>query len=471
MARNRGKRTGQTSGQASQNTGSSSKTDVVETGAGEAPKRPDAAAAEASKSSQTSVPAASSSVSTKPDESKASAKPSANIGSVPSSKTADSKKPATVAASTSAPSANQPSGGSGFWPGLLGGLIGGAGMALAASVFWFGNQSNDAIMEVQSATAVLDDRLSVVEGEVGAVGSLAESAAQSDALSGRLADLEQEVTSLKDISASSEGVSGEAGANTDLGERLAVLEQDIATLQSTLPTLEATLSSTGISVEKNGQQAAALNGSVETLNQATVRLGTDLGSLSDRVGQAEDKLDFIGGEYQRAAAMIVAIGDIDRSVLRAEPFESALESFRTLGKDSPEVNDIISKLEPMAKEGVPTLSDLKQSFGEVSSRILLAEEDDGTLADQVSDNLFSIINMRPSGADVEGEDSRSVVARAQAKLSANDVEGVLSELGGLSGKALESAQAWMTAAEGRLSANEAVADLRRYAQGLLMTGS
>ena len=468
MARNRGKRTGQTSGQASQNTGSSTKTDVVETGAGEAQKRPDAAAAETSKSSQTNMPAASSSVSTKPDQSKASAKPSANIGSVPSSKPADSKKPATVAASASAPSANQPSGGSGFWPGLLGGLIGGAGMALAASVFWFGNQSNDAITEVQSATAVLDDRLSVVEGEVGAVGSLAESAAQSDAFSGRLAELEQEVTSLKDISASSEG---EAGANTGLEERLAVLEQDIATLQNTLPTLEATLSSTGVSVEKNGQQAVALNGSVETLNQATVRLGTDLGSLSDRVGQAEDKLDFIGGEYQRAAAMIVAIGDIDRSVIRAEPFEASLESFRTLGKDSPEVNDIISKLEPMAKEGVPTLSDLKQSFGEVSSRILLAEEDDGTLADQVSDNLFSIINMRPSGADVEGEDSRSVVARAQAKLSANDVEGVLSELGGLSGKALESAQAWMTAAEGRLSANEAVADLRRYAQGLLMTGS
>jgi hypothetical protein len=256
------------------------------------------------------------------------------------------------------------------------------------------------------------------------------------------------------------------------------VSQALTSLQSALPTLESSLSATGTTVEENGQQTAMLGESVDTLRQTTEQLSgdlgglsKDLGALSDRMGGAEDKLDYIGGEYQRAAAMVVAIGDVDRSIAKAEPFETALESLRALGQDDPSVSSSLQALQPMAAKGVPTLLDLKASFGAVGSQILLAEEGNATLADQVSDNLFGIINMRPAGAEVEGDDSRAIVARAQAKLSAGDLEGTIVELDALSEAAAERASGWVADAKARLAADAAIADLRAHAQSLLAKGA
>jgi len=252
----------------------------------------------------------------------------------------------------------------------------------------------------------------------------------------------------------------------------------LTALQAALPTLEATLSATGTTVEETGQQTAALSESVDTIRQTTEQLSGDLGglseefgTLSDRVGSAESKLDYIGGQYQRAAAMVVAIGDVDRSIAKAEPFETSLESLRALGQDDPSVGQSIAALEPMAADGVPTLLDLKASFGEVGSQILLAKDGNETLADQVSGNVFGIINMRPAGAEAEGDDSRAIVARAQAKLSTDDLEGTIAELEGLSEAAAERAAGWVAGAKGRLAADTAIIDLRAHAQSLLAKGA
>lgn len=378
------------------------------------------------------------------------------------------------------------SGGSGgFWPGLLGGLLGGAGVALAASIFWTGV---DNLSELQSTAASLDSRLSAAESEVVEVGSLGdrldvvESGGSNSEIANRLTDLEQQLAGLGN------GLSGAAEGSTDdtaamdntaaMDERLAALQQQLAeltdkveasseaqqsakeamaALQGALPALETTLA-------EAGKQTVALG-------ETTERLGTDVTTLTDRIGQTESQLDFIGGEYQRAAAMVVAIGDIDRSITRAEPFAAALESLSALGQDDPGLGEKLTVLEPMAAAGVPTLAGLKSSFGGVGSRILLAADGGNTLADQVSDNLFGIINMRPSGAKAEGDDSRAIVARTQAKLADDDLEGALAELAVLDGAAMESARDWVTDAKARLSADAAIRDLRAHAQSLLAKGS
>lgn len=366
----------------------------------------------------------------------------------------------------------------GFWPGLLGGLMGGAAVALAASLFWFDGDRTVSTVEFQS----IEDRLLAAENGVSELGQLADRATSDDELAGRLADLEQQLTALNagsgGASQNTEGLSGSPADGTGFDERLSNAEQELsklsemfnqssdaqrsasetlAALQGALSTVEASLSATGSATESNSQQVTALDGSVK--------------ALSDRLGQSESKLDFIGGEYQRGAALVVAIGDIDRSINRAQPFDEAINSLRLLGNDSSEVTEAVAILEPMAKDGVPTLADLRASFGSVSSRILLAGEGSGTLADQVSDNLFSIMNMRPAGAEVEGDDSRAIVARAQAKLSAGDLEAVVAELGGLNSAAFESAESWIAEAESRLAADATIVALRGYAQSLLMTGS
>ena len=386
-------------------------------------------------------------------------------------------------------------------------------MALLVSLYWGGGNGGEALTKLQATASELDSRLSATESEIEQVGSLADRVAAVEAapvasdagageLADRLADLELQLGDLRETvgasppdAASEQAAAADAAINehlTALEQQLSALSQTVASsseeqqsvsqalmsLQSALPTLESALSATGTTVEENGQRTAMLGESVDALRQTTEQLSgdlgglsKDLGALSDRVGGAEDKLDYIGGEYQRAAAMVVAIGDVDRSIAKAEPFETALESLRALGQDDPGVSSSLEALQPMAARGVPTLLDLKASFGAVGSQILLAEEGDATLADQVSDNLFGIINMRPAGAEVEGDDRRAIVARAQAKLSAGDLEGTIAELDALSEAAAERAADWVADARSRLAADAAIADLRAHAQSLLAKGA
>ena len=445
-----------------------------------------------------------------------SAKAASAAGNAPDSRGDDRRPAASATAPTSGkrpesggPTAGPPRGGSsgggssgtgssngGFWPGLLGGVIGGAATVLAASFFWAGG--NDALTTLESSTSDLDGRLTAAEERVGQIDTLDERIAVIEAqptvetsgggtdLAARLAELE---TQLGDL-AGAPAAAGDGDAAAD--ERLAAIEERLesissevqaasdaqrssadvlSTLQSTLPTLQGVVDGTSQAIEDAGERTAALGQSVETLQGTAEQLSGDVQSLSSRLGEAESQLDHIGGEYQRGAAMIVAIGDVDRAIARAEPYDSSLQSLQSLVRDDAVLGETLATLEPMAADGVPTVADLKGSFGETASRVLLAADGDQSLADQVEDNLFGIINMRPSGAEAEGNDERAVVARAQARLTEDDLSGAVAELSGLEGAAAEAAAPWVLRAEQRLAAEAAVQDLRSHAQGLVAKGS
>lgn len=169
--------------------------------------------------------------------------------------------------------------------------------------------------------------------------------------------------------------------------------------------------------------------------------------------------------------MIVAIGDVDRAIAKAEPFGDSLQSLKLLLRDDAVIGQTLQALEPVAKDGVPTLSDLKDEYASMASRVLLVEGGDQSLVDQVSNNVFGILNIRPAGGEVEGASSRAVLARAQARLSADDLGGAVGELDGLEAAAVEAAGTWIERARSRLSAEAAVVDLRVHAQALIAKGS
>lgn len=381
---------------------------------------------------------------------------------------------------TGGPPGTSPANG-GFWPGLIGGVIGGAATALAASLFWTGADDGD-------ATTALESRLAAAEQQVGQVTDLSERIAAVEAAPATATDgsdeLRVRLDELETKLAGDEGASTGTG-DDGAGERLAALEQRIesltadlqsaseaqqasvatlASVESVLPTFENTLAATGKTVEEASSRTSELSEAVETLNG-------EVQTLTSRIGETESRLDHVGGEYQRGAAMIVAIGDVDRAITRAEPFDSALQSLKLLLRDDAVLGEILPSLEPMAEAGVPTSNELKSEFGEMASRVLLAETGDQSLADQVGDNVFGIFNIRPSGADVEGGDSRAILARAQASLSDDDLEGALDELGGLEGAAAETAGPWIERVRAKLSAEAAIGDLRAHAQALVAKGT
>ena len=387
------------------------------------------------------------------------------------------------------------SGGGGFWPGLLGGAVGGGIAAFVISYVLMGDQ--------RATMADLQSRLTAAEQQFGDVGALDERIAAveavPDAVSGltaRLDDLDSTLAATPDSDVTARlsdletglaelGAAAPAVGGDDLDERLTSLQlqvealasdvqsagearradvQTLASLSDALPALQETLAATGETVSQTGEQTTALGESVDTLSG-------DVQTLVSRVDAAEGRLDHLGGAYQRGAAMVVAIGDIERAIARAEPFDDILQSLRSLVRDDTVIGGSLSVLEPMAADGVPTLSMLKSSFGPMASRVMLAEEGDQTIVDRVGSNVFGIINMRPAGADAEGSSSRAVLARAQSKLSGDDLDGALTELAMLEGNAAEEAKSWIENAKGRLSAEAAVIDLRSHAQGLVAKGA
>lgn len=509
MARNRGKRPGAASGSSSPSQSQARDTQArdtqardteVKTGdtpAGGSSSAGGPAAAKTPAAASPGIAAKIEGSASKAEAPKAPAATStsqASTSQVSRAQTRDSvtKSPSATSGSATAAGGTSASGGSGgFWPGLIGGVIGGAATALAASLFWMDGDG--------SATTALESRLAAAEQQVGEIGALNDRVAAVEAapadggdLAKRLDDLE---TSLAALGGAPSGGEPTDGAGDALGERVTSLEQQLETfsgmeqkiealagevqiagetqaanvqaltsLETTLPTLEETLAATGLSVGQASEQTAVLNQSVETLNGSVEVLAT-------RVGDAESRLDHLGGEYQRGAAMIVAIGDINRAVTRAEPFDGPLQTLKSLVRDEKVLGNTLSTLEPMAMDGVPTLKALKSEYGQMASRVLLAEEGDPSLTDQVSNNVFGIFNIRPSGGDTEGSGSRAILARTQAKLSADDLEGAILELAGLEGSGADKAVPWIERAGARLAAEAALVDLRSHAQGLVAQGS
>ncbi|MGI9505643.1 MAG: COG4223 family protein [Geminicoccaceae bacterium] len=490
MARNRGKRPGTASGSTSPNQGQTKDKETKTSTAGTTSSAATTATATGNPSVTTKadMPTTTGKTVASTDKTASSAaksasgettKPSVSSTTPASSSTrAASSSSAAAGKRTAAAPATQTAGAQGggrssenggFWPGLIGGVIGGAATALAASLFWAGGDDG--------VTTALESRLAAAEQQVGEVAGLTERvtaievapSAGGDDLAARLGSLEEQLAALGDLS---------SDANGGLEEQLASLQQQVEALAGdlgtagdaqqataeTVATLETTLADTGSSAAQTAEQTTALGQSVETLNG-------DVQSLATRVGEAEGRLDHLGGEYQRGAAMIVALGDVDRAITRAEPFASALESLKLLMRDEAALGETVTLLEPVAAEGVPSLTDLKDAFASMASRALLAEGGNQSLTDQVSNNVFGIINMRPSGADADGTSSRDMLSRAQARLSGDDLEGAIGELAGLDGSAAEEAKGWVEQAQARLSAEAAVVELRAHAQALVAEGS
>jgi hypothetical protein len=178
------------------------------------------------------------------------------------------------------------------------------------------------------------------------------------------------------------------------------------------------------------------------------------------------------GEQQRAVALIVAIGELRSALASDKSFAAELATLNDLTQTDeklrPRLRPIVDSLSPMAEAGVPTLSQLAAGFP--TTEIARAGEAD--LAGEASDDswlkrfwrglghsISEVITVRPTGPDVEGDDTLARLARAEAKLGEGDLSGAVAEVRGMKGLAAESAAEWLSQAEARLAIEQSAAQL------------
>ncbi|WP_395647056.1 COG4223 family protein [Terricaulis sp.] len=158
-------------------------------------------------------------------------------------------------------------------------------------------------------------------------------------------------------------------------------------------------------------------------------------------------------EAARAAFAVAAAGDASS---RSGPFVESVESLKALLPDDANV----AALEPLARTGAPTRTELRDRFDRIDNDIIRAARQSQAGAGfwgRIQAALAQWIIIRRAG---EGDTPSGVVERASAALEQDNLQGAIEQLNHLTGEPRRVAQPWITAAQRRLDIDTRLAAIR-----------
>lgn len=298
--------------------------------------------------------------------------------------------------------------------------------------------------------APLEGRLEVLEGRV---------ASLNEALNGQLSTAPG---ALENAGATAPATPApDETALNDLTQRFTALEGKLAALDA----LSAEATAQKADLEAANMRLAALDSlaaRLQSLEETAATLGTDLDTIAREQGEASLK-------QQRAAAMVLAIGQLRGAFGADQPFASEVGALEDLARPDAEMSarltPILDPVRAAAATGVPTLSQLQASFpataiaqaatADAAGNAIGVEE--GWLQ-QTLNRLAEIVTVRPVG-DVAGEGALAILARAEDRLAHGDLAAAVAETDKLAGRSATAAAAWLGDARSRLAIEAAASQL------------
>ncbi|MEI4197529.1 COG4223 family protein [Roseovarius sp. E0-M6] len=262
----------------------------------------------------------------------------------------------------------------------------------------------------------------------------------------RLDDQSAEIADLSDRLESAESqsdteapdLSGIESSLDDLGTRLDDLTERMETIDTRVSDLEAR--PTAPTEGGSGATSEELADLRETLNTQREQIET----LMDNAARQEEMAQQSARDTLRRAALTRLQTALDTGA----PFDTALSDLRDTGQDIP------APLSQVAETGVPTLSDLRQSFPDAARDALTAarrsgseESENGGFASFLSSQL-GVRSLEPR----EGSGPDAVLSRAEAALREGRLADTLAELEALPEEARTELSDWMDRATTRLDA-------------------
>lgn len=383
-----------------------------------------------------------------------------------------------------------------------------AALVVISAPFWQPRVSG--LLGIQQASApVTDDRLTALQGDVQALSEKVQASIDQAALNDAIAaatgplaaDLDSAKQELAGIRTEVEALKGNPPATTlEPGTLASPPSVDLTPLETRINDLQAALDETAKRLDAvTAQQGAvaaepaeakpdprvdALTLENQALRDQIAMLGQrldQLGGLDAKLQELEPQLSALsdqvanmprGAEQQRAAALIVAIGELRSALASDKGFTAEVAALEDLTRNDdmarPQLKPVLDELAPLAEGGVPTLSQLAAGFPAKE----IARAGEAELAAEVTDDawykrlwsgtvhaLAEVFTLRPVGPDVEGDGTLARLARAEAKLDEGDLSGAVTEIRGLDGLAAEAAAEWLSQAEARLAVERAAAQL------------
>jgi uroporphyrinogen-III synthase len=201
------------------------------------------------------------------------------------------------------------------------------------------------------------------------------------------------------------------------------------------------------------------------------RIEATVKSLEGKIAALEARAA-AAGAGERAAALVVALGQLREAIESGQAYAPSLDAVAALGAGEAKIAEAVAALRPAAGTGIPSRRELAGRFDPVArdlARVALAPEGAGW-TDRALQRLTRLVTVRRVGADVAGDVPDAVAARAEARLAAGDVAGAVAEVDRLTGPAAAAAQAWLAAAKARLAAERTLDELSRHALARFAAG-
>jgi len=272
--------------------------------------------------------------------------------------------------------------------------------------------------------------------------------------------LDTRIKGLADRPAPEGGVAAEDIA--PLAERLAALDGRLAEAEAKLGD---TVSNTAFSQRMGelGQSLKTLSDSVETVRGLAANAGSALNSIESDVTAVNARLNDIANRPvqsgARAAAVVLAVGQLEAAVTAGAPYKGALDHLARLVGDDAGFAGPMAALSARAAQGLPTRTELTRRFARLApqaTRTAKLEAADGWL-DKTMARVSGLVTVRR--VDGEPTGPAAPVTKAERALDEDDLAAAVAALKGLDGPIA----AWVQDADARLAAEQALATLRGLA--------
>ncbi|MEO1038754.1 MAG: hypothetical protein AAFX09_04355 [Pseudomonadota bacterium] len=340
-------------------------------------------------------------------------------------------------------------------------------------------------LETGLAAAPQDAELDALQSRIAALETAYDTLGlRSDAL----ASLDERVGALENASPTDADSPGDQAGLDALEARLTALEAELAagvessrlaqasadnalSAVQTMQTLLAQSSLDAQSASEGGEPGAAaidpaliaelatLSARLEALNteQAETRAAADAATetaanaaaIAETAAEQVEQLaaqPVIASVSDPTAERALALTALSDAVTRSAPFEAERAALARLWADAPG----LAALEPIARAGAPTRSQLEAGF----------PRDAMLDAAGARRSFFGLVQLTPAAPQVGVEDPVGLIAAAQTRLAQGDLAGAAEAASRLDGAPAEAVQAWLLSARARLQTETTLAGLR-----------
>ena len=292
-------------------------------------------------------------------------------------------------------------------------------------------------------------------------------------------DLARRVSKLEGQSAAPAPVAGTPAPSGTEDDRLAALERQLGELKAgSTQTEQLAKGLSDLQVAAGGRELLAqsirdIQSSVAAAQGEVERLSGQVTSFGSRLDQVDAALADRHQQALRAEAAILAVGQLRQALATSKPFAKQLAAVRAMVPGDVDMNAALDQMQPFADTGVETTDDLTRDFGRLAPTLVRSAVvgDGQSWWRQALYHLESVISIRRVGADVPGDSTEAIVARAEAKLDEDDLQGAISTLQALTGADADLASPWIHDAGHRITVDNAESDLNRISVSRVSVGT